>query len=74
MRRLADATENETCTIVDVENIEDKVNARLCELGLSCGQKIKIVAKSILKKVCLVEVREYCFSIRTSLLKDVLIK
>ncbi len=74
MRSLAEAKVNELCTITDILNMHDGADVRLCELGMTPNQKIRVVAKSLFKKVCLVEIRGYNLSVRTSLLKDVIIK
>lgn len=46
---------------------------RFLELGLTVGQKVKVVATSLQKKVFLIEVRGYLLSIRTSLLEKVVV-
>ena len=73
MRSFSSVRVGEVCTIVDMLNDDKKINVRLCELGLVEGQKAQIVSKSLLKKVCLVEVLGYRFCVRTSLLKDVIV-
>lgn len=51
-----------------------RILQRFFELGFTKGQMVKITAKSILKKVCLVEIRGYLLSVRTELLKSVVVK
>jgi len=52
----------------------DKINQRLLELGFTQGQRVKIVAKSAMKKAVLLEIRGYLLSIRTSMLANVVVK
>lgn len=63
------------CKIVGfVENVPLKIKRRLLELGLTSGQKVRIVRKSILGKACLIEVRGYLLSLRTSLLSYLIVE
>ena len=50
-----------------------KIKRRLLELGLTEGQKIRVVRKSLLGKAFLIEVRGYSLSIRKNLASFVLI-
>ena len=52
----------------------DKTNQRLLELGFTQGQRVRIVAKSAMKKAVLLEIRGYLLSIRTSMLANVVVK
>jgi len=52
----------------------DGVLRRFLELGFSRGEKIKIVSTSLQKKVFLVEIRGYLLSVRTELLKKVVVE
>ncbi len=47
---------------------------RFFELGLTVGEKVKIVATSLQKKVFLLEIRGYLLSVRASLLAKVVVK
>ena len=49
----------------------DGVTRRFLELGFSVGQNVKVVAKSLQKKVFLIELRGYTLSVRASLLDRV---
>ena len=49
------------------ESIPLKIKRRLLELGLTKGQKVRVVRKSLLAKAYLIEVRGYTLSIRKSL-------
>ena len=68
MMSLCDGKVNKTYRVVCV-NGQDKETRRLLELGIIAGQPIKILNKSSLKKVYLVEVRGYLLSVRASILK-----
>lgn len=50
-----------------------KMIRRLLELGLTKGQKVRIVRKSLFGKAYLIEVRGYVLSIRKALASFVLI-
>lgn len=49
----------------------DAVLRRFLELGLSIGEKVKVVSTSLQKKVFLIEIRGYLLSVRASLLSRV---
>ena len=68
MMSLCDGKVNKTYRVVGV-NGQGKEARRLLELGIIAGQPIKILNKSSLKKVFLVEVRGYLLSVRASILK-----
>ncbi len=68
MMSLCDGKVNKTYRVVGV-NGQGKETRRLLELGIIAGQPIKILNKSSLKKVYLVEVRGYLLSVRASILK-----
>ena len=68
MMSLCDGKVNKTYRVVGV-NGQGKETRRLLELGIIAGQPIKILNKSSLKKVYLVEVRGYLLSVKASILK-----
>lgn len=68
MMSLCDGKVNKTYRVVGV-NGQGKETRRLLELGIIAGQPIKILNKSSLKKVYLVEIRGYLLSVRASILK-----
>ena len=68
MMSLCDGKVNKRYRVVGV-NGQGKETRRLLELGIIAGQPIKILNKSSLKKVFLVEVRGYLLSVRASILK-----
>lgn len=68
MMSLCDGKVNKTYRVVGV-NGQGKEARRLLELGIIAGQPIKILNKSSLKKVFLVEIRGYLLSVRASILK-----
>lgn len=68
MMSLCDGKVNKTYRVVGVSG-QGKETRRLLELGIIAGQPIKILNKSSLKKVYLVEIRGYLLSVRASILK-----
>ena len=68
MMSLCDGKVNKTYRVVGV-NGQCKETRRLLELGIIAGQPIKILNKSSLKKVYLVEIRGYLLSVKASILK-----
>ena len=68
MTTLKDAQLNKLYKIKKVAGGDTKVIRRFLELGRLSGQVVKVINKSILKKVYLVEIRGYLLSIKTSLL------
>ncbi len=68
MMSLCDGKVNKTYRVVGV-NGQGKETRRLLELGIIAGQPIKILNKSSLKKVYLVEIRGYLLSVKASILK-----
>lgn len=51
-----------------------KIKRRLLELGLTNGQKVRVVRKSLLGKAYLIEVRGYTLSLRRDLACFVLLE
>ena len=74
MLNLSEGKKNKVYTIVGYCEKKDKVSRRFMELGFSVGQKVKIVATSLQKKVFLIEIRGYLLSVRASLLAKVKVK
>ena len=72
MKTLKNAKINHQYTIAGY-NGNDAILRRFLELGFSLGQKVKVVATSIQKKVFLIEIRGYVLSIRADLLDRILI-
>lgn len=68
MMSLCDGKVNKTYRVVGV-NGQGRETRRLLELGIIAGQPIKILNKSSLKKVYLVEIRGYLLSVKASILK-----
>ena len=62
-----------TYKILDFQGELDSVTRRFLELGLTIGQKVSIVSKSLAKKVFLIEVRGYLLSVRASLLERLVV-
>lgn len=70
-----------TCKVgvyFEIQKIESKLPLkmvrRLCDLGFTPGQKVRLLRKSLLGKVLLVELRGYTLSIRGELAKAVLVQ
>lgn len=65
------AKKNKTYQIVGFVGQADKVLRRFFELGFCEGQRVKILATSMAKKVFLIQLRGYVLSVRASLLQKV---
>lgn len=74
MMTLDMAEKNRLYKIVDFSGEVDDVKRRLWELGFSRGQSVRVVEKSLLKKVSLIEIRGYLLSVRTALLSCVVVQ
>lgn len=68
---MKDCKENISYKICGFGGEIDNIGRRFMELGLVEGEKVKICAKSLQKKVFLIEVRGYLLSVRASLLEKV---
>ena len=51
-----------------------KIKRRLLDLGFTPGQKVRILRKSILKKVFLVEIRKFVLSLRREIVQYILVE
>ena len=71
MKTLDKAEKNKIYKITGFCGEKDKVYRRFLELGFSLGQRVKVLEKSLQKKVFLIEVRGYVLSVRTSLLQKI---
>lgn len=71
MKTLCEGQVGQVYKIVNFVGEQDGVLRRFMELGLCAGQKVKIVATSLAKKVFLIEVRGYLLSVRAKLLQKV---
>ncbi len=56
------------------KSLSFKIKRRLCELGFTEGQEVRLVRKSLLGKAYLVEILGYTLSLRSDIVKAVLIK
>lgn len=74
VKTLADALVGRKYKICGFDGQADKVLLRFFELGFLPGEEVKIVATSLQKKVCLIEIRGYVLSVRRSLLSKVQVK
>ena len=57
--------------IVGFSSENDAVLRRFMELGFTVGERVKIVATSLQKKVFLIELRGYLLSVRAGLLSRI---
>ena len=71
MKTLDKAEKNKIYKITGFCGEKDKVYRRFLELGFSLGQRVKVLEKSLQKKVFLIEIRGYVLSVRTSLLQKI---
>lgn len=53
---------------------ENNITRRFFELGFAVGQKVKILATSLLGKAYLVQIRGYVLSVRATLLKQIMVE
>ena len=74
MKTLDKMKKGETCKIVGFNGHFDRILRRFLELGLSRGQKVKIVSTSLQNKVVLIEIRGYILSVRRNLLDRVVVE
>lgn len=74
MKTLDRAKKGEVCKIVGFNGQFDRILRRFLELGLSRGQKVKIVSTSLQNKVVLIEIRGYVLSVRKNLLDRVVVE
>lgn len=68
MTTLNQAKKMKLYKIVGFSSENDAVLRRFLELGFTVGEKVKIVATSLQKKVFLIELRGYLLSVRAGLL------
>lgn len=61
-------------TINSIHGLSTSLTRRLCELGFIKGQKIKLIKKSLLGKVFLVEIRGYILSLRRNIIASIYVE
>ena len=75
MKNLLECKFNRSYILAGFDSVLSfKVKRRLCELGFTEGQEIKMVRKSLLGKAYLVELRGYTLSLRSDIIEAVLVK
>lgn len=75
MINLSNAKCNKSYVISGYEDfLPTKILRRLCDLGLTAGQTVKVTSKSLLKKALLIEVRGYLLSLKADIAKGVILK
>ena len=70
---LNQAKLNKSYFISGYHNLSDKILRRLCDLGLTEGEKVNVRARSLFKKALLIEVRCYELSLKAEIAKGVVI-
>ncbi len=71
MTTLNQARKMKLYKIVGFSSENDAVLRRFMELGFTVGERVKIVATSLQKKVFLIELRGYLLSVRAGLLSRI---
>ena len=75
MQNLSNAKTN---VIYVIDGFSDglpvKIYRRLCDLGLSKGEKVRVESRSLLKKAILIEIRGYMLSLKSSIAAFVRVK
>ncbi len=71
MTTLNQAKKMKLYKIVGFSSENDVVLRRFMELGFTVGERVKIVATSLQKKVFLIELRGYLLSVRAGLLSRI---
>lgn len=75
MKYLSECKAMEIGEIIGLsENAPLKIRRRLCDLGFTPGQKVKLVRKSVLGKALLIEIRGYTLSVRSTVAEVVVVK
>ena len=74
MLNLTQAKKNKSYVVAGFQNVPLKILRRLCDLGLTKGQSVCVVSKSLLKKALLIEVRGYLLSLKSDIAKGVIIE
>ena len=71
MKTLNLAALNVQYEIVGFLDAQDKHLRRFFELGFCVGEKVKVISKSLMGKVFLIEIRGYLLSVRKNLLEKI---
>ncbi len=74
MLDLTQAKLNEKLYICGYQNLSDKILRRLCDLGLTMGQSVRVKAKSLLKKALLIEIRDYELTLKSDIASGIMVK
>lgn len=74
MINLTEAKLNKDYYVSGFSGLPDKIFRRLCDLGLTEGEKVCVRAKSLMKKALLIEVRGYELSLKADIAKGVMLK
>lgn len=74
MLSLTQVKLNKKFIICGYQNLTDKILRRICDLGLTEGQSVRVKAKSLLKKALLIEVRGYELTIKADIASGIIVK
>ena len=74
MLNLNQVKVNKIYAIEDYQNLSDKILRRLCDLGLTKGEKVCVRRKSLLKKALLIELCGYTLSLKAEIAEGVIVK
>ena len=74
MLDLTQAKLNEKLYICGYQNLSDKILRRLCDLGLTMVQSVRVKAKSLLKKALLIETRDYELTLKSDIASGIMVK
>lgn len=74
MKTLLSLKPGHSAKIVGYDNLNNSLLRRICDLGLTKGQKVVITSRSLLKKALLVEVRGYLLSLKSDIAKGVIVE
>ncbi len=74
MLSLTQVKLNKKFCICGYQNLTDKILRRICDLGLTEGQSVRVKAKSLLKKALLIEVRGYELTIKADIASGIIVK
>ena len=74
MLNLNQVKVNKIYAIEDYQNLSDKILRRLCDLGLTKGEKVCVRRKSLFKKALLIELCGYTLSLKAEIARGVIVK
>lgn len=63
------ANQNVKVKLINTDDI--KIKRRLCDLGIYSGESITVLKTSILKKVILIAVKNYCLCLKSAIAETI---